>query len=265
MQPVEDESMTCPRATKAAASAEPPVSPQFAMSPQGDPWLSVIVPVLDEAATIAAQLGELVALRRQGAELLVVDGGSADGTARRARALADRVLDSVRGRAAQMNVGAAASRGEVLLFLHADTRLPLAAAGLIRAALAAGAAWGRFDVRIDGPQPLLRVVERMMNWRSRLTGIATGDQAVFVRREVFERLGGFPDLPLMEDIALAKRLKRVGRPACLRQPVLTSARRWQKHGVLRTILLMWRLRASYFFGADPRRLAVRYGYSPRQD
>ena len=256
--------MTCPPVPNTAESAEQTASPPSAITPQAKPWLSVIVPVLDEAATISAQLGELAALRRQGAELLVVDGGSADGTARLAHALADRVLDSVRGRAAQMNAGAAASRGEVLLFLHADTGLPPGAAGLIRAALAAGAAWGRFDVRIDGPQPLLRVVERMMNWRSRLTGIATGDQAIFVRREVFERLGGFPDLPLMEDIALAKRLKWVGRPACLRQPVRTSARRWQKHGVVRTILLMWRLRASYFFGADPRRLAVRYGYSPRQ-
>ncbi|MCM8613699.1 TIGR04283 family arsenosugar biosynthesis glycosyltransferase [Accumulibacter sp.] len=235
------------------------------MAPLAARWLSVIVPVLDEAATIASQLAGLAALRRQGAELLVVDGGSTDETLRLAHPLADRVLASARGRAAQMNAGAAASGGEVLLFLHADTGLPPAAAELIHAALAGGAVWGRFDVRIDGPQRMLRVVERMMNWRSRLTGIATGDQAVFVRREVFERIGGFPDLPLMEDIALAKRLRRVGRPACLRQPVRTSARRWQKHGVLRTILLMWRLRASYFFGADPRRLAIRYGYSPRDD
>ncbi len=246
--------MTCPPARNTAGSAAPP-----GFAPVAGRWLSVIVPVLDEAATIAAHLAGLAALRRQGAELLVVDGGSSDDTPRLARPLADRVLASARGRAAQMNAGAAASRGEVLLFLHADTRLPPAAGELIRDALAAGAAWGRFDVRIDGPQPLLRVVERSMNWRSRLTGIATGDQAIFVRREVFERLGGFPDLPLMEDI------ERVGRPACLRQPVLTSARRWQKHGVLRTILLMWHLRASYFFGADPRRLAIRYGYPPRQD
>jgi len=255
-----DPPMTRSPAPITDASAAPP-----GMAPLAARWLSVIVPVLDEAATIAAHLAGLAALRRQGAELLVVDGGSSDGTPRLAQPLADRVLAAARGRAAQMNAGAAASRGEVLLFLHADTGLPPGAPGLIRAALAAGAAWGRFDVRIDGPQPLLRVVERTMNWRSRLTGIATGDQAVFVRREVFERVGGFPDLPLMEDIALAKRLKRVGRPACVRQPVRTSARRWHRHGVLRTILLMWRLRTSYFFGADPRRLAIRYGYSPRQD
>jgi rSAM/selenodomain-associated transferase 2 len=163
-----------------------------------------------------------------------------------------------------MNAGARASRGEALLFLHADTTLPPAADALIGAAIAVGAAWGRFDVRIDSRQPLLRSVEAMMNWRSRLTGIATGDQAIFVRREVFERVGGFPELPLMEDIALSKRLKQVARPACLRAQVVTSARRWEKHGVLRTIFLMWRLRASYFFGADPRQLAIRYGYLPRE-
>ncbi|EXI68294.1 MAG TPA: TIGR04283 family arsenosugar biosynthesis glycosyltransferase [Candidatus Accumulibacter phosphatis] len=257
--------MNMPRFRSAAASDEHPGSPPAAVTRPASPWLSVIVPVLDEAATISAHLAGLRGLQRQGGELLVVDGGSVDESARLARMLADRVLESARGRAAQMNAGADASRGEVLLFLHADTVLPPVAAELIRAAVAAGATWGRFDVRIDGRQPLLRVVEWMMNWRSRLTGIATGDQAVFVRRDVFEHVGGFPDLPLMEDIALAKRLKRVGRPACLRPPVLTSARRWQKHGVVRTILLMWRLRASYFFGADPRQLAVRYGYSPRQD
>jgi rSAM/selenodomain-associated transferase 2 len=197
-------------------------------------------------------------------ELIVVDGGSGDGTVELARPAADRLLDAPRGRATQMNAGAEASRGEVLLFLHADTTLPPAADDLIRSAIAAGAAWGRFDVRIDGRQPLLRVVERMMNWRSRWSGIATGDQAIFVRRDLFERVGGYPELPLMEDIALSKRLKRFAPPACLRQRVITSGRRWEKHGVLRTILLMWRLRASYFLGADPQQLAIRYGYVPRQ-
>lgn len=228
------------------------------------PFLSLILPVLNEAATIRAQVAVLQELRGRGAELLLVDGGSSDGTPDLARPGVDRLLESPRGRASQMNAGANASQGEVLLFLHADTTLPPAADGLIRAAIAGGAAWGRFDVRIDGRQPLLRVVESMMNWRSRLSGIATGDQAIFVRREVFERLGGYPELPLMEDIALSKRLKRICRPACLRERVLTSGRRWQKHGVLRTILLMWRLRASYFLGADPQQLAIRYGYLPRQ-
>jgi rSAM/selenodomain-associated transferase 2 len=179
------------------------------------PFLSLILPVLNEAATIRAQVAVLQELRGRGAELLLVDGGSSDGTPDLARPGVDRLLESPRGRASQMNAGANASQGEVLLFLHADTTLPPAADDLIRAAIAGGAAWGRFDVRIDGRQPLLRVVESMMNWRSRLSGIATGDQAIFVRREVFERLGGYPELPLMEDIALSKRLKRIAdRPAC---------------------------------------------------
>lgn len=228
------------------------------------PLLSLILPVLDEAATLPAQLARLQDLRRRGAELLVVDGGSADATPVLARPLVDRLITAPRGRAAQMNAGAGAARGQVLLFLHADTTLPPAADALIDAAIAAGAAWGRFDVRIDAHHPLLRLVERMMNWRSRLSGIATGDQAIFVRHDIFTRLGGFPELPLMEDIAFSKLLKRIARPACLRAQVLTSGRRWEKHGVLRTIVLMWSLRASYFLGADPQRLAVRYGYVPRQ-
>ncbi|KFB69914.1 TIGR04283 family arsenosugar biosynthesis glycosyltransferase [Candidatus Accumulibacter vicinus] len=228
------------------------------------PFLSLILPVLNEAATICAQLALLQELRSRGVELLLVDGGSCDGTPDLARPGVDRLLESPRGRATQMNAGAHASQGEVLLFLHADTTLPPAADELIRAAMTDDVAWGRFDVRIDGRQPLLRVVESMMNWRSRLSGIATGDQGIFVRREVFERLGGYPELPLMEDIALSRQLKRIARPVCLRERVLTSGRRWQKHGVLRTILLMWRLRASYFLGADPQQLAIRYGYLPRQ-
>lgn len=227
------------------------------------PFLSLILPVLNEAATLTAQLAALQPLRARGAEVLVVDGGSADGTAELAQAVVDRLLASPAGRALQMNAGASVSQGQFLLFLHADTTLPPAADELIRQAAAAGAAWGRFDVRIDGRQRLLRVVERMMNWRSRLTGVATGDQAIFVRRDLFCAVGGYPELPLMEDIALSKRLRQIAPPACLRERVLTSGRRWEKHGVLRTILLMWRLRASYFLGADPQGLAVRYGYLPR--
>ncbi|SBT09411.1 Glycosyl transferase family 2 [Candidatus Accumulibacter aalborgensis] len=227
-------------------------------------FLSLILPVLNEAATVATQLTALEALRRRGAELVLVDGGSRDGTPALARPAVDRLLESPRGRATQMNTGARASRGQVLLFLHTDTALPPDADDLIRQAIVGGASWGRFDVRIDGRHPLLRVVEWMMNQRSRLTGIATGDQAIFVRREVFDSAGGYPEIPLMEDVALSKRLKRIASPACLRERVVTSARRWEKHGVLRTILLMWRLRASYFFGADPQQLAIRYGYVPRQ-
>ncbi len=228
------------------------------------PFLSIIIPALNEATTIRSQLESLQPLRGQGAELILVDGGSSDGTPEQAQLLADKIIDSARGRALQMNAGASISAGEVLLFLHADTRLPESAFENIHNAIAAGGVWGRFDVHIDGAHSLLRIVECMMNWRSRLTGIATGDQAIFVRREVFEQLGGYPELPLMEDIALTTMLKRIASPVCLRERVITSGRRWEKHGVLRTIFLMWRLRAAYFFGADPFKLAIHYGYAPRR-
>lgn len=220
------------------------------------------MPVLDEAALLAGRLQALSGLRERGARLVVVDGGSRDDTLAIARAHADMVLSAPRGRAAQMNVGAAACEGDVLLFLHADTMLPDNADALVLRATAARHAWGRFDVRIDSRRPLLRLVGAMMNWRSRCTGIATGDQALFIRHELFCRVGGFPPLPLMEDVAMSKALKRHGPPACLREHVTTSARRWERDGAWRTIVLMWRLRAAYFFGADPARLAMRYGYRP---
>jgi rSAM/selenodomain-associated transferase 2 len=223
------------------------------------PPLSIVVPVLDEAPCIAATLEPLRALRARGCEVVVVDGGSRDGTRDIAAPLADRVIESPRGRAAQMNAGAGASRGEVVLFLHADTLLPEAADEALLAGLQAGGAlWGRFDVAIRGADPMLAVVAGLMNARSRLTGIATGDQAIFVRREAFERVGGFPEIPLMEDVALSKRLKRLSAPLCLRERVATSGRRWERHGTLRTIVLMWRLRLAYALGADPQRLARRY-------
>jgi rSAM/selenodomain-associated transferase 2 len=227
------------------------------------PALCIVMPVLDEAGTLAPRLRALQSLRQRGVHLVVVDGGSQDGTPAIAREHADRVLTAPRGRAAQMNAGAAACPAEVLLFLHADTALPERADALVRRATQGASAWGRFDVRIDSPRWALRLVEQTMNLRSRWTGIATGDQAMFVRHELFRQVGGFPDLPLMEDIALSRLLKRHGRPACLRERVITSARRWERHGVWRTVLLMWRLRAAYFLGADPRRLAIRYGYKPR--
>lgn len=223
--------------------------------------IAIIIPVLNEAAQIRPQLEALQALREQGATLILVDGGSDDNTPELARPLVDQLIDSPRGRSVQMNTGAQASTGRVLLFLHADTTLPACAATLIREVIDAGALWGRFDVRIDSSRALMRIVERMMNARSRLTGIATGDQAIFVRRDLFEQCGGYPELPLMEDIALSARLKQIAPPACLRARVVTSGRRWEKHGMLRTIFLMWRLRAEYFLGVDPERLAVRYGYS----
>ena len=222
--------------------------------------LSVIVPTLDEAAGIVAALTALAPLRAQGHEVIVVDAGE-DGTAALARPLADRVLRAPRGRARQMNRGAAVASGEVLLFLHADTRLPPSGAQAIVAGLArtGHGGWGRFDVRLSGRLPALRVVEAFMNGRSRLTGIATGDQAIFVTRARFREVGGYPDIPLMEDVALSKALKRLGRPLCLRDRVTTSSRRWERDGVARTVLLMWSLRLRYFLGADPGDLARRYG------
>ncbi|MGZ8259010.1 MAG: TIGR04283 family arsenosugar biosynthesis glycosyltransferase [Caldimonas sp.] len=220
--------------------------------------LSVIVPVFDEAAGIAALLESLAPLRRQGEEVIVVDGGSSDATASLARPLADAVIDAPRGRARQMNAGAARARGDVLLFLHADTRLPPDGAGAVLDAVGRGASWGRFDVRIAGRSPTLRLVAALMNARSRLTGIATGDQAMFVRRDVFDRVGGFPDQPLMEDIELSRRLCGRARPACLRERVVTSGRRWESRGVWRTIVLMWRLRWRYWRGAPADELARAY-------
>ncbi|MDE2455970.1 MAG: TIGR04283 family arsenosugar biosynthesis glycosyltransferase, partial [Burkholderiales bacterium] len=195
--------------------------------------------------------------------VVVVDGGSQDETPAIARDHADLVFAAPRGRASQMNAGAAACPADVLLFLHADTALPENADGLVRRATLGPFSWGRFDVRIDSPRPLLRLVAALMNLRSRWSGIATGDQALFVRHDLFLRVGGFPDLPLMEDIAICRLLKQHGRPACLRERVSTSARRWERQGAWRTLFLMWRLRAAYFFGADPRELAIRYGYRPR--
>ena len=221
--------------------------------------LSVIVPALDEALHLGATLQALREARARGAEVLVVDGGSSDETAVLAQSLADRDLHSPRGRAAQLNAGAAAARGEILLFLHADSVLPAAFDGLVEAAIADRVlAWGRFDVRIDGGPRMLALVAFMMNWRSRLTGIATGDQAIFVTRALFERVGRFPAQPLMEDIAFCRHAKRIAAPIRLRGPVVTSGRRWARHGVARTVVLMWRLRLAYFLGADPVQLAARY-------
>jgi rSAM/selenodomain-associated transferase 2 len=224
--------------------------------------LSIIVPCLNEADAISATLAALAPLRARGAEVIVVDGGSQDATATRAATLADAVIPGPRGRASQMNAGVARAGGEILLFLHADTLLPEAADALVVDGLQRSRrGWGRFDVAIAGHNPLLRVVAALMNARSRLTGIATGDQAIFVTRSLFTAAGGYPDIPLMEDVALSARLKHFGPPLCLRHRLTTSGRRWEKHGVLRTILLMWRLRFAYWLGADPRKLALRYDRS----
>lgn len=226
--------------------------------------ISIIVPTLNEAGGIQAQLQALTDLRQRGHEVIVADGGSVDGTAELAVGLADVIVKAPRGRASQMNAGVAKARGDVLLFLHADTQLPEEADRLILEGLAESrAAWGRFDVRIDGASPWLKVIAWFMNHRSRWTGICTGDQAVFVRRQAFIAIGGFPNIALMEDIAVSKRLKGISSPLCLSSQVTTSGRRWENHGILRTVLKMWALRLAYFFGADPNRLALAYGYRPQ--
>jgi rSAM/selenodomain-associated transferase 2 len=228
--------------------------------------LSIIVPALNEELTISEALRQLVPLREKGAQVIVVDGGSRDATVERVLNLADMVLSTPRGRASQMNAGAHCSRGVALLFLHVDTTLPQDADRPLRSFLEdPEQIWGWFDVQITGTHWLLPIVARMMNLRSRLTRIATGDQAIFMRRAAFEAVGGFPDILLMEDIEMSQRLKRLARPICLRQQVTTSGRRWERHGVMRTILHMWRLRFDYWRGIDPKELARRYGYQPQAE
>jgi rSAM/selenodomain-associated transferase 2 len=219
--------------------------------------ISVIVPALDEALQIAAALASA---RAPGVrEVIVVDGGSADDTASIAAACGARVLAAPRGRATQMNAGAAAASGAVLLFLHADTRLPPGFdAAVLRALADPAVVGGRFDLRLVPGNAWLRLTGTLINLRSRLSRIATGDQALFVRRAVFESMGGFEPIPLMEDLAFTRALKQRGRIACLHLQVETSSRRWQQDGPLRTVLLMWWLRLLYFCGVPPDRLRRRY-------
>ncbi|MEX0729306.1 MAG: TIGR04283 family arsenosugar biosynthesis glycosyltransferase [Aquisalimonadaceae bacterium] len=220
--------------------------------------LSVIVPTLNEEATIGLTLAPLQRLRAEGHEVLLVDGGSLDATVDMAEGLVDRVIAAERGRAAQMNAGAEAARGNVLWFVHADTLVPVDGHEAIDRALGQGRDWGRFSVTLDAPGMVFRVIAWFMNARSCLSGIATGDQAIFVRRALFRKVGGFPRIPLMEDVALSSALRALGRPACLRWRVRTSARRWEDNGVWATIVLMWRLRYAYWRGVDPAELHRRY-------
>lgn len=219
------------------------------------PYLSIIVPTFNEAEDIEPQLASLLGLWVCGCEIVVVDGGSSDTTTALAAPYASRVIVSPPGRARQMNAGARASRGDLLLFLHADTRLPRRADRLIAKALVGRRCWGRFDIRLMGRSPWLRLVAACMNLRSRLTGIATGDQALFMTRDAFETVGGFPEQPLMEDIEISRRLKRLSPPACLRAKVVSSGRRWERVGVWRTIGQMWWLRFRYWRGVDSGTLA----------
>lgn len=220
---------------------------------------SIIIPILNEADGITSFLSHLQRFRQDGHEVIVVDGTSVDDTCELARPSVDQLLETSSGRARQMNAGAEVANGEVLVFLHADTFLPDSAMQDIAQALTTSKkAWGRFAVRLSGHHLLFRFIESMMNVRSCLTGIATGDQAIFVKREVFVMSGYFEDMPLMEDIAISKKLKSYSRPACLPNKVCTSSRRWERHGILRTIFLMWTLRLRYWLGTSPDVLVHRY-------
>ncbi|WP_336368101.1 TIGR04283 family arsenosugar biosynthesis glycosyltransferase [Marinobacter sp. C2H3] len=227
--------------------------------------ISVIVPVWQEAAGIVSALGALQGLRAAGAEVIVVDAGSPDGTGALAEPLCDRLVTSRKGRAVQMNAGAAVASGDVLVFLHADTRLPATAEGALAAFARSGRDWGRFDVRLSGRRPLFRVIAWFMNRRSRLTGICTGDQGMFMTRSAFASVGGFPEIPLMEDIEMSRRLRRRSRPFCVADPVVTDSRRWEQRGAWRTIWLMWRLRWRYWRGESPDSLALAYRSDVRHD
>lgn len=224
------------------------------------PELSIIVPMRNEAHRLPALFAHLEGVRQDpDVEVLLVDGGSTDASVELAQAAGLEVLISDPGRAHQMNAGAAYSQGELLLFLHADSLLPDDFAQRLLAQMARSTrCWGRFDVRISGRSKLLPIIAFLMNWRSRLTGIATGDQGIFVRRSIFERLGGFPNQLLMEDIEISRRLLKHSRPLCLRARLTTSGRRWDEQGALRTIWLMWQLRWAYWRGASPAQLSKRY-------
>lgn len=221
--------------------------------------VSVIVPTRNEAACIASTLASLQSLRARGHEVIVVDGQSTDATRTLAEPLCDQLIRCPPGRAHQQNAGARSARGDVLWFLHADTRIsPATEQELLTCVTREPVCWGRFDVRFTSRHPALRLVAACMNLRSRLTAIATGDQGLFVCREYFQRVGGFAEQALMEDVELTRRLKRIARPRCLRSPLVTSSRRWETRGIARTVVLMWWLRAAYFFGVDPQRLARWY-------
>ncbi len=221
--------------------------------------ISVVIPALNEASCILDTLQSLQPLRERGHQLILVDGGSEDRTIEIARPYVDKIISFERGRARQMNTGAEESDGDILWFVHADSRVPEDADHLIQKAFDSSSLhWGRFDVRISGSSSLLRIVSYFMNLRSRITGIATGDQGIFIRRSLFESRNGFADIPLMEDVEFSSRLRIFSKPYCIKKVLITSGRRWERHGVVRTVLLMWSLRLAYFIGVPAARLARLY-------
>jgi rSAM/selenodomain-associated transferase 2 len=223
-----------------------------------EPLLSIIIPTLNEAQAIAEKLPSWQLLQRAGCEIIVADGGSDDNSLSLLCSQVDQLLNSERGRAKQMNVGAAAAAAPWLLFLHADTELTVNTKVFLQQLAASDAAWGFFRLRLSGKQWLFRVIERAINWRSGITLVATGDQCLFVRAEVFRCLSGFADIPLMEDVELCKRLRQLTKPLIISQAVVTSSRRWQQRGIIKTVWLMWSLRLAYFLGVSPQRLAQSY-------
>jgi rSAM/selenodomain-associated transferase 2 len=220
--------------------------------------ISIIIPVLNEEDNLTRLKPGLQSIRQQGHEVIVADGGSVDNTLVIAHDVADRVLISGPGRALQMNSGASVASGDVFLFLHADTLLPDDTVQILSGLFQQKNCWGRFDVRLSSSRFVFRLIESLMNLRSCLTAIATGDQAIFIEKKLFNHIGGFPEIALMEDIAISRRLRKIARPVCIKQKVITSSRRWENNGVLATVLLMWKLRLYYFFGVSPEKLKQLY-------
>jgi len=220
--------------------------------------ISIIIPVLNEEINLSRISSHLQSIRHQGHEVIIVDGGSADNTLAIAHEVTDMVIVSKAGRALQMNSGASVASGEVLLFLHADTFLPDNAIQIVSDSFRRKNYWGRFDVRLSSSKYVYRLIEGLMNLRSSITSIATGDQAIFIEKDLFDRVGGFPEIVLMEDVEISRQLKKISRPVCLKQKVITSSRRWESNGVVATVLLMWKLRLYYFLGVSPEKLNQLY-------
>jgi len=220
-------------------------------------FISIIIPVLNEEDSIKPLLQQLQKIRQQGHEVIVVDGGSTDKTVSLSELLADKVITSSAGRAIQMNKGASHSKNEILWFLHADTLIPEGAIKHIQHALK-NRLWGRFNIHLSGKNILFRIIGTMMNLRSCLSGIVTGDQGIFIDKLLFNQTGGFPNIPLMEDIAISKNLKKFSRPACVKEKLITSSRRWEKNGILSTVFLMWKLRFLFWLGVSANKIALQY-------